>query len=237
MKRSTSSFQSEVYTYLHSSARRLAWFAALAAILLARTTALSQPQSDDLLLRLDPGQAIFSNPPYERLCTENLFVTPGEVARYFFVPAFKDAEIVVSVSRATRRAGSLPGNYWLTVTQPLRRIAMPSNSRRLKIRRRDSPIPESTARAVHKVWLAMLQSARPRTRLDMELDSDAMFFYSNDDAGKTLRGERFGTGSNVMALVDIGGMLITYGYATAAQRTALAREIEAKASVLYQRVH
>jgi hypothetical protein len=213
------------------------FLAAFAATLAGPHTAFSEQQTDDRLLRMDPGRAIFSNPPYERLCKENLFVTPGEVARYFFVPVFKDPEMLVSLYRSTHRAGGLPGNYWLTLTRPLRRIVMPSNSKRLKVERHDAPIPESTARATHQVWLAMLQQARPRTRLDMEIDSDAMFFYTTDAAGKTLRGERFGTGDNVLALADIGGLLITYGYASLPERAALARTIEAKATALYKRIH
>ena len=144
--------------------------------------------------------------------------------------------MVVSVYRSTNRAGGLPGNYWLTMTRPLRRIVMPSNSKRLKVERRDAPIPESTARATHQLWLAMLQQARPRTRLDMQGDSDAMFFYTTDAAGKTLRGERYGTGDDGFALADIGGLLITYGYASLSERAALARTIEAKAITLHKRI-
>jgi hypothetical protein len=71
----------------------------------------------------------------------------------------------------------------------------------------------------------------------MEGDSDAMFFYTTDAARKTLRGERFGTGDNGFALADIGGLLITYGYAALPERAAVARTIEAKARALYKRIH
>jgi len=224
--------------------QRLAWFARFAAILIVPGTAFSAQQNEDRLLHMDSGRAVFLDPTYERLCRGKLFVTPGEVARYFFIPVFKNPETVVSVYRSAEHAGGLAGNYWLTVTRPLRRIAQSHdnkgrlpNSETFKVERRDAAIPEATAAATHRVWLAMLQQARKRTRLDMEIDSDAMFFYTTDAAGKTLRGERFGTGDNVLAIADIGGMLITYGYAPVPKRAALAREIEAKASALYKRLH
>lgn len=223
--------------------RTLVGFLALAATLAGVHTAFSEPQTAERLLRLDPGRAIFLNPPYERLCTENLFVTPGVVGRYLFVPNFKDPEILVSLYRSSDRAAGLPGNYWLTLTRPVRRIAQSYDNagnwsaKAIKIERRDAPIPEATAQAIHQLWLAMLQQARKRTRLDMEIDSDAMFFYTTDAAGKTLRGERFGTGANVLALADIGGLLITYGYASLPERAALAHTIEEKAVTLYKRIH
>src|ERR1051326_950579 len=159
----------------------------------------------DRLLRLEPGRAVFLDPSYERLCEKKLFVTRGDVARYFFVPIFKYPETVASVYRAPGRAGGLRGGFWLTVTRPTRRIAHlfdrrdaeMSDARTIKVERRDAPMPESTANATHRVWMTMLQQAGPRTRLDLEGDSDAMLFYATNHAGKILRGERFGTGDNV----------------------------------------
>lgn len=217
---------------------------ALATILLVGTSLASAQQTDNGLLRMEAGRAIFSNPPYERLCQEKLFVTTGEVARYFFVPAFRDPETLVSIHRSRPLAGSLPGNYWVTVTRPTRRIGQlftdprrrPSEAKTIKVERRDAPLPESTAQAIHRVWLAMLQRARPRTRLDMLLDSDAMFFSATDDAGETLRAEYYAPSNDAFALGQIGQSLIGYGYASVRERAPLARDIETKASALYNRV-
>jgi hypothetical protein len=84
--------------------------------------------------------------------------------------------------------------------------------------------------------MTMLQQARPRTRLDLEGDSDAMFFYATNHAGEILRGERFGTGDNVFALVELGDLLIHYSYVAPGERPSIARQIEAKASALLRRV-
>lgn len=226
--------------------RLIGSWAGLAAILLVGNNAPSAQQSDNGLLRMEAGRAFFSNPPYERLCREKLFVTPGEVARYFFVPIWRDPETLVSIHRSRpQRAGSLPGNYWVTVTRPTRRIdrlftdpnAHPSEAKAIRVERRDAPIPESTAQAIHRVWLAMLRGARARTRLDGQLDSDAMFFSATDAAGKTIRAEQYGLGDDGFELGQIGQFLIGYGYVSGRERAALAREIEAKASALYKRVH
>jgi hypothetical protein len=225
---------------LHSVVRLVGFGAGWAAILLVSNDAFSAQQGNNGLLRMETGRAIFSNPAYERLCQEKLFVTSGEVARYFFVPVFKDPETLVSIYRARQSAGSLPGNYWVTVTRPTRRIGglltdpdgRLSDANAIKVERRNAPIPESTVHEIHRVWLAMLEGAGTRTRLDMQIDSDAMFFYATDAAGKTLRAERFGTGENVFALVEIGNLLIWYGYGSDRERATRAREIEAKASAL-----
>lgn len=223
---------------LRSLVRLVGFWAGLAAILLASNNAFSAQRTDNGLLRMEAGRAFFLDPAYERLCQEKLFVTPAEVARYFFVPAFKDPETAVSVYRSPQKAGSLPGNYWVTVTRPTRRLPDngASDSKAIKVERRDAPIPESTAQAIHRVWLEMLQEARPRTRLDGKLDSDAMFFSTTDAAGKTIRAEYYGPGDDAFELGQIGQFLIGYGYAPVRKRAALAREIEAKASVLYKRV-
>lgn len=64
-------FVSHLRSVFRAQPRPLVGFlAALAAALAGPHTAFSEPQTEDLLLRLDPGRAIFSNPPYERLCQE-----------------------------------------------------------------------------------------------------------------------------------------------------------------------
>ena len=102
--------------------RPIGFWAGLAAILLLGHSACSAQQTDNVLLRMEAGRGFFSNPPYEKLCWEKLFVTPGDVARYFFVPIWKHPETLVSIHRSRQRAGSLPGNYWVTVTRPTRRM-------------------------------------------------------------------------------------------------------------------
>lgn len=242
MKPSTCRVQSGLSKSLRRLGR-LVEFGSLVAILVATNSSRAE-ETDNGLLRLETGRPIFSNLPYERLCQEKLFVTSGEVARYFFVPAFRHPETLVSVHRSGQSAGSLAGNYWVTVTRPTRRLgqvftdpkARVSDAKAIKVERRDAPIPEATAQALHRVWLAMLQAARPRTRLDMLLDSDTMFFSVTDAMGKTLRAQYYGPGDDGFALAQIGDSLIGYGYAPVRQRPALARQIEAKASALYNRV-
>ena len=213
----------------------------LAALLFGLNIAYAGQQTDGLL-QIEPGRAIFLNRPYEQVCEQALFVTPGDIARYFFIPAFKDPEIVASVYTSPRKDGSMSADYWVTVTRPLHRIAQFSdtrpfpNAKTIKVERHDAPISASAAQAIHRVWLTMLTKARSRTRLDMELDSDSMLFYATADTGKTLRAERYGRDENVFALIKIGELLIDYAHASVRERAPLAHTIEARASALYGRV-
>jgi hypothetical protein len=214
----------------------------LAATLLLLDITYGKPASRDGLLRMEPGAAVFSNRPYEQLCEKTLFVTPGDVGRYFFVPAFKEPEILASVYKSAGRPGSLPGDYWVTVTRPLRRIAQFSDTRpfpnadTIKVERHDAPIPASTAEAIHQAWLAMLQTARSPSKLDLELDSDETVFYATNDTGTKLRAKRYGKDQKVSSLIEIGELLIDYSDAKAVKQNSLARQIEAKASRLYKQL-
>ena len=62
-------------------------------------------------------KALGSRAIYEELWQKKLLITPGEIARFVGLPGTAGVETTVSVYRTPGKEGSLPSDYWVTVTQ------------------------------------------------------------------------------------------------------------------------
>jgi hypothetical protein len=179
---------------------------------------------------------------YRRTYEQKLFVTPGDLARYFFSPAFSEPEMAVSVYKDPAKKGGLPGGYWLTATKTSHRIwgaatmAPPRDVRSIGVIRHDVPMPEAIAKAVNSVWITMLLQLRPRNTLEIEGDSDTIIFSARGPNGRNLRGRPYGSGAKCEAMISLGDQLIEYAAAPLAERRERARRIEQDASKLLQKL-
>lgn len=188
-----------------------------------------------------------SAPLYRKLWKEKLFVTPGDVARYVQLPGAAGKEVAVSVYRQTKGKDDLPGDYWATVTQssvplwdcvPAAGVENPIDPKTVQIRRWDAPLPESTASAIHTLWLAMLSGTRPESEPDtIAVDSTTEIFFATDASGKVLEAQTpVSPKENTLALVKIGNLLVDYCSASAPERPRISREIDKEARLLLDRV-
>lgn len=224
---------------------RIASSAAFVAILIASGT-MRGASSDD---HLEPF-ARFTE--YEKLVEKWLFVTPGEAARFFQEPEFDNRpETTFSIYRDLRKPKGLPGGYWITSTRPdvsLQKCLHgfdnkhPINPVTIKIHRYDAPLPESTGVLIHRLWLTILQQAKPAANPEryILLDSSTEVFIVTDPSGKvmTATGPTPDVGSNAKAraLVRIAFHLLDYPELKPADRPAFARRIENEAAALLKRV-
>jgi hypothetical protein len=171
---------------------------------------------------------------YRKLYEQKLLVTSGDVARYVFLPGLKGEEKSVSVYRAASKKGGMPGDYWVTATKSSGTLwsCVPETEdpvddlRTIRIQRRDAPLPESTALAIHKLWLAKLAGTRPPPGNEIQGDSDTMIFSATNSAGVVLRAEAHDLQKNNLALIGPGETLVEYCTMSASVRTQVARKIE-----------
>ena len=195
--------------------------------------------SDDYLLLIEKDEeAREPGLTYRRIYEQKLFVTPGDVARYFFSPAFRQPEMAASVYRDPAKAGGLRGGYWITATKASHRIfgaaygTAAYDPRTIGVTRRDAPLPEPIARRVNHVWLEMLSQARPRTRLQLEVDSDIIIFSASTPTGRNLRACPYGSERKSERMISLGDQLVEYAAAPVAERPARAKAIEQDLSKL-----
>jgi hypothetical protein len=188
-----------------------------------------------------------SGSEYRKLWQEKLLLTPGDVARYVYLPAPRNTEQVVSIYQ---RPNSGQGVYWVTVTEPSGSLwecipsgdekftgRVPVDPRSISVRRCDAPLPESTALVVHRVWLAMLLQTRGQRAEALSLDGSTEIFSVKGPHGKELQGQiPVGPKKNALALLDIGNLLAQYCKTPEPQRPKIAGEIERAASDLLGRV-
>src|SRR4051812_8678334 len=71
--------------------------------------------TEDHLVPIAKTYGIISK--YDELCRQKLLPTSGEAARFLSLPGSASIETSVSIYRMEGREGSLPGNYWITVTR------------------------------------------------------------------------------------------------------------------------
>src|SRR6266404_5138513 len=102
---------------------------------------------------------------YERLSRDKLLVTSGEIARFISLPGSASVETSVSVYQMPGKRGSLPGDYWVTVTQSSKSLweATQSDSepKAVRVERLDAPLPAVVAQTVHNTWVRMLMRVKP----------------------------------------------------------------------------
>lgn len=191
-------------------------------------------------------KALGSRAAYEELWQKKLLVTPGEIARFVGLPGTAEVETTISVYQAPGKEGSLSGDYWVTATQASERLwncvepgaKQSVDPDTIAVERCDAPIPESTALAMHKTWLAMLSQSRPqRNSREIPVDSSREIFSAVDSEGRVLQGENpTAPKENTKALINIALSLLQYCGADTPERAAIVTDIEKAASDLLGRV-
>ena len=181
---------------------------------------------------------------YRRLYEKKLLRTPGDVARFIFLPVLKGEERTASVYRALDKKDALPGGYWVTATRPSTSLwdcvkpgaTKAIDSPSILVHRRDAALPEATARALHEAWLAMLSATHPMPGNEIPGESDTMIFSATNADGIVLRAQAYGFSAKNLALIELGDGLVQYCDVPASDRTEVARKIEKAAVVLLKRI-
>ena len=178
---------------------------------------------------------------YREVWQRQLLITPGEIARFVSLPGTKDVETAVSIYREAGKQNSLPGDYWVAITQASeslwRVVESKSDPTTIRVQRCDAPIPESTAVAVQKAWMAMLTQTRPREATGIVVDSSQEIFSTAKPDGTILEGESpTAPKQNTKALIDIALSFMEYCEAPAAKRAQLTNSIAKTTSKLLARV-
>lgn len=108
---------------------------------------------------------------------------------------------------------------------------------KVRVLRRDAPIPLSTALAIRAAWMKLLQNTRPG-RLDSSVvvDGEKIEFWITTRDGRSLKGEISGRpGTSVIKLVNLGRKLAKYCDQPANQRAKRLEEIKSDATALVGR--
>jgi hypothetical protein len=218
----------------------------------ASSTIKADTPPDDHLV---PVRAFFAEAQgvggaYRKLWQEKLLVTPGELARYVYLPAPGNTEQAVSVYQRTTGTPSSPARYWVTVTEASGALwdCIPSGSEKMtgrkvvdpnsiSIQRCDAQLPESTALAVHKVWLKVLLDVQQQSSDAMSLDGSTEIFSATNQDGKELQGQiPVEPKQNMTALLDLANLLADYCHVESTKQPEAAAKIEKGASDLLGRV-
>lgn len=164
-----------------------------------------------------------------------LFITKDEIARYVFLTNAKgDGDRSVAIYRAPGRQGSLPGHYWVTVTEASDSLDGNMDIRAVTVRRYDRPLPASTAKAVHELWLAMLE--RTRVEENTFCTSPTGIFAVRTASGTRLEAVTIERTGNCNAISKVADMLIIYPRHPPPRRFELAKKIEKESYRLLKRV-
>jgi hypothetical protein len=170
------------------------------------------------------------------------------MARFVYLSGSVQPELVVAIHRLDNKAFS---KYRVTITEPSamlwdciptgdekftgRIIPDPGN---IRILRWDALLPESTASAIHSLWMAMLSrtAADPCTNCILT-DSSKEIFSASDSRGKLLQAQvPIAPKENTTALVNLAFSLANYARSPASRQPKLARKIEETATELLRRV-
>jgi hypothetical protein len=183
---------------------------------------------------------------YRKIWELKLLVSSGDIARFVHFPAAADVQSAVAVYQERARAGAMPGDYWVTLTKPSVSLSdfmsreLLNDAARLKAvttSRWDAPLPASTAKAINKLWLAMLSQTGPDPNEGRPVDSSTEIFCAKDETGKLREAQAPKDQTpNTSAAVQIGFMLLDYPVAKKSQRSKLAAEIEKATRDLLERV-
>lgn len=179
---------------------------------------------------------------YQNLWQKKLLVTPGEVARFVHLPGLIGEETAVSVYQIRNSSGATT-RYGITVTQASRRlwncvpgsgVEHPVDADKIRIERKDLPMPQSTAMAVRKLWLAMLALKRDGMRT-ASLDVSTELYSALDANGRLVIGRAASNAPSsgaVTRLLEVANLMIEYCDASVADRSATSLKIKKKASAL-----
>jgi len=179
---------------------------------------------------------------YEQLSREKLLVTTGEIARFISLPGSASVETSVSVYQVRGKTGSLPGDYWVTVTQSSKSLweAMQSDSKpeAVRVERLDAPLPAAVAQTVHDTWVRMLMRVKRAPKSEgVAVDSTQEIFSASKSDGSTIQGQSSSeSGAKTKELIGIAFSLIEYCDAPVVKRSEIANKIGKTASKLLARV-
>jgi hypothetical protein len=222
----------------------------LVAIAVAIASGLSQMEaqnSDNDYCWVREGRVSVIGTEETRLYESKLFATKDDVARYVFLTnANYDGDRSVAIYRALGKAGSLPGNYWVTSTEVPTSLsaAIPTavekariNPRTVKVHRADAPFPASAAKTIHELWVIMLE----RTRVDEKAVPCAptAVISAVTERGGRLKAVTVSLeeDSPCLALMRLGRSLINYPQLPVKRRGEAARKIEHDARLLLGRLN
>lgn len=181
---------------------------------------------------------------YLQLSKAKLFVTPGDMARFLYLPGIGGKETAVSIFRDGNRKGALPGGCWLALTQASRLLwtfaLHPADDsgtlQSVTVERKVVPLPESTAQAVREAWLAMLMHSRQPSHPDPTIDSSFEIYSAMSRSGRVLSAcSPSRPGTNPSGLLNLTNKLIEYAYLKAPERLQKLDQVERSALELANR--
>ena len=219
----------------------------VAAVFSTSAAAKATPENDHLV---PVPEYTGSSKAYRNLCRERLVVTPADVASFMQLPGSNKPEMVISLYQDSKKIHGLPGDYWMTVTKPslslfkcipYTDVQNPVDPGTVNVQRCDAPVPRSTAIAIHKLWKAMLEHARPVSHPEryMSIDSVTEVFSVKTSAGTTLEGESpkvpLPPKANADELAWLAVSLADYCELGLPERAHFAQRIEQQAAALLKR--
>jgi hypothetical protein len=204
---------------------------------------VADEKADNLAL-IDAQSEAASEAEYKHLYESQLFLTPGDLARFVQLPGpLADSEVAVSLHKTTKRGHA--SKYELTLTRSKIRLAdaVSTNPKRrddmLKAspaQRIDAPCPESMAMAINRLWLIMLKQAQPDPCAECIAEGPSQIFSATAENGRLLRAMTpIKPLHDTIELTDLGRALVEYCDALPALRSALARRVEEQARRLASR--
>lgn len=211
-------------------------FGMLVAFIATLTVALPTiglaADSDQCLAR--EGKKPIINKKDTAIYERKLFITPDEVARYVFLTNRREiGDRSAAVYRASPKKGSMPGNYWITVTEASDSVI--ADHTNVRVRRYDAPLPAPTANVLHALWLAVLHQSGTDEEALPSAPTGVLSVVTA--SGTRLKGVTVSLEDNSLCLplLNLGESLIEYAKLPAAMRPHAATEIEKQARRLLQR--
>lgn len=228
-----------------SRARRIIGAILVIGSLLSFPSEIQAEDARDRLSRIARTSIIAESSEYNRLLKKKLFVTRDEVARYLFLTNGRDGDRSVAVYQDVGKKGAMPGEFWLTATVSstsiLECIAYPGQEKPplkpkdVVVQRYDAPLPASTAKVVHDLWLAMLERSQPEAEIQI---APTVIFSVTNPSGTKLRAAASSLEENSISLemMLLGEDLINYSQLPSSKRPKLAHGIEEAAKRLLERL-
>jgi hypothetical protein len=226
-------------------ARRIIGAIVVIGALLSFPSEIQAEDARDRLHRIARTSIIAGSTEYNRLLEKKLFVTRDDVARYLFLTNGRDGDRSVAVYQDVGKKRAIPGEFWITATVAstsiLECIAYPGQEKPplkpkdVVVQRYDAPLPASTAKVVHDLWLAMLERSQPEAEIQI---APTVIFSATNSSGTKLRAAASSLEENSISLkmMLLGEDLITYSQLPSSKRLKLAQAIEKEAKRLLERL-
>lgn len=170
---------------------------------------------------------------YRTRVASQLYVTPADCGRFRI-----DGDRAVSVYSSEDKEGQV--RYWITCTTASGEISGEPGDADIVIDRKDAEIPETTGRAIRRVWQAMLERPfmqysddnPPAAVLDGRFVEFSLEVPNRPPLMAVLPPGEGHHGPRVRAFWKIAQALIQYCNAKENERTALASRIQSDANAL-----